>query len=155
MNVEASSLLSKWETSTPVLRHLHPLGPGRPCFQSSFHLSVYVLSHSVVSDSLRPHGLYGPGNSPGQNTGMDSLSLLQGVFPAQGSIPGLPHCGQILYQLPSVCPPLKYRAATWCRPGSGWLKEWRPPACRGVWVSPPEGPSRQPCFPPQHCPHRC
>ena len=29
--------------------------------------------HSVVSDSLQPHGLYGPWNSPGQITGMGSL----------------------------------------------------------------------------------
>ena len=56
-------------------------------------------SHSVASDSLRPHGLYGPWNSPGQNTGVGSLSLLQGIFPTQGSYPGLPHCRQILYQL--------------------------------------------------------
>ena len=27
-------------------------------------------SHSVVSDSLQPHGLYSPWNSPGQNTGV-------------------------------------------------------------------------------------
>ena len=40
-----------------------------------------------------------PWNSPGQNTGVDSLSLLQGMFPTQGSKPGLPHCRQILYQL--------------------------------------------------------
>ena len=48
-------------------------------------------SHSVVSDSLRRHGLYNPWNSPGQSTGMSSLSLLQGLFPTQGSNPGLPH----------------------------------------------------------------
>jgi len=30
---------------------------------------------------------------------MDSLSLLQGIFPTQGSNPGLPHCRQILYLL--------------------------------------------------------
>ena len=53
---------------------------------------------SVVSNSLQPHGLYSPWNSPGQNTGVGSLSLLHGIFPAQGSNPGLPHCGQILYQ---------------------------------------------------------
>ena len=52
-------------------------------------------SRSVVSDSLRPHGLY----SPGQNTGVGILSLLQGIFPTQGSNPGLPHCRWILYQL--------------------------------------------------------
>ena len=34
-----------------------------------------------MSDSLRPHGLYSPWNSPGQNTGVGSLSLLQGSFP--------------------------------------------------------------------------
>ena len=38
-------------------------------------------------------------NSPGQNTGVGSRSLLQGIFPTQGSNPGLPHCRQILYQL--------------------------------------------------------
>ena len=37
--------------------------------------------------------------SPGQNTGVGSLSLLQGIFPTQGSNPGLPHCRWILYQL--------------------------------------------------------
>ena len=46
-----------------------------------------------------PHGLYSPWNSPGQNTGVGSLSLLQGIFRTQGSNPGLPHCRQILYQL--------------------------------------------------------
>ena len=37
-------------------------------------------SCSVVSDSLQPHGLYSLWNSPGQNTGVGSLSLLQGIF---------------------------------------------------------------------------
>ena len=35
-------------------------------------------SRSLVSDSLRPCGLHCPWNSPGQSTGVDSLSLLQG-----------------------------------------------------------------------------
>ena len=56
-----------------------------------------------MSDSLRPHGLYSPWNSPGQNTGVGSLSLLQGIFPTQGSNPGLMHCRQILYQLSQDC----------------------------------------------------
>ena len=42
-------------------------------------------SRSVVSDSLRPHGLYRPWNSPGQNTGVGGHSLLQGIFPTQVS----------------------------------------------------------------------
>ena len=56
-------------------------------------------SHPVVFDSLRPHGLYSPWNSPVQNTGMGSISLLQGIFPTQGSNSGLPHCRWIPYQL--------------------------------------------------------
>ena len=53
----------------------------------------------VMSDSLWLHGLYSPRNSPGQNPGVGSLSLLQGIFPTQGSNSGLPHCRQILHQL--------------------------------------------------------
>ena len=45
-----------------------------------------------MSDSLQPHGLYGPWNSPGQNTGV-------GIFPTQGLNPGLRHCRWILYHL--------------------------------------------------------
>ena len=56
-------------------------------------------SDSVMSDSLWPHGLYSPWNSPGQNTAVGSLSLLQGIFPTQGSNPGFQHCRWILYQL--------------------------------------------------------
>ena len=56
-------------------------------------------SRSVLSDSLQPHGLYSPWNSPGQNTGVGSLSLFQGIFPTEGSNPGLPHCRWILYHL--------------------------------------------------------
>ena len=56
-------------------------------------------SCSVVSNSLQPYGLYSPGNSPSQNPGVGSLSLLQGIFPTQRSNPGLLHCRQILYSL--------------------------------------------------------
>ena len=49
-------------------------------------------SRLVMSDSLQPHGLYSPWNSPGQNTGVGSLSLL----PTQGLNPGLPVCKWIL-----------------------------------------------------------
>ena len=55
-------------------------------------------SCSIVS-ALRPHGLCSPWNSLGQNTGVGSFSLLQGIFPAQGSNPGLLHCRWIIYQL--------------------------------------------------------
>ena len=52
-----------------------------------------------MSDSLWPHGLYSPWNSPGQNTGVGSISLFQRFFPAQGLNLALPHCRRILYQL--------------------------------------------------------
>ena len=61
-------------------------------------------SRLVVSDSLRPHGLYPtrllcPWDFPGNSTGVDCHFLLQGIFPTQGSNPGLPHCRQTLYRL--------------------------------------------------------
>ena len=52
-----------------------------------------------MSDSLWPHGLYSPWKSPGQNTGVGSCSLLQGIFPTQGLNPGLLYCRGLLYQL--------------------------------------------------------
>ena len=53
-------------------------------------------SRSVMSDSLR---LYSPWNSPGQNTGVGSRSLLQEIFPTQELNQDLLHCRWILYQL--------------------------------------------------------
>ena len=63
-----------------------------------------VLNCSTVSNSLRPQGLKParflcPWDSPGKNTGEGCHALLQGIFPTQGSKPGLPHCRQILSQL--------------------------------------------------------
>ena len=72
--------------------------PSFPALQVNSLLSESE-SHSILSDSLRPHRLYSPWNSPGLNTGVGSLSLLQGVFPTLGLNPGLLHCRQILYQL--------------------------------------------------------
>ena len=57
--------------------------------------SQYCLKWKWKSFSrvcLWPRGLYGPWNSLGQNTAVGSLSLLQGIFPTQGSNPGLLHC---------------------------------------------------------------
>jgi len=64
-------------------------------------------SRSVVSDSVT-HGPYSPWDSPGQNTGVGSLSLLHGLLPTQGSNPGLLHCRQILYQLSHEGTPVLY-----------------------------------------------
>ena len=54
-----------------------------------------VMSESLWSMAYTVHGM----NSPGQSTGVGSLSLLQRIFSTQGSNPGLPHCRWILYQL--------------------------------------------------------
>ena len=65
-----------------------------------------IVAQSCVNDvsALRPHGLQParflhPWNSPAKNTGVGSHSFLQGIFPTQGSNPGLPHCRKILYHL--------------------------------------------------------
>ena len=67
-----------------------------------------------MSDSLRPHGLYSPWNSPGQNTGVGSLSLLQWIFLTQGSNRGLLHCGRILYQPSHQGSPYIYKSPANC-----------------------------------------
>ena len=56
-------------------------------------------SHSVMSDSLKTRARYSPLNSPGQNIGVGSHSLLQGIFPTQGPNPSLPHYRHVLNQL--------------------------------------------------------
>ena len=55
------------------------------CWVVFVFVFFYISSRSVKSDSLWPHGLYSPWNSPGQNTGEGNLSLLQGIFPIQVS----------------------------------------------------------------------
>ena len=73
-------------------------------------------THSVVSDSLRPLRLYSAWNSPGQNTRVGSLSLLQGIFPTQGTKRSLLHCRQILYQQSyHGSPPKGDTVAAWAR----------------------------------------
>ena len=69
---------------------------------------------SMGSDSLRPHKLgpvrlLCPWNSPGKKTGVDSYSLLQGIFPTQGSNLGLPY----------------YRINLWVGK-IPWRREWLP-----------------------------
>ena len=58
--------------------------------------SRLTLCHAM---DCGPPGSSVHGDSSGQNTGVGTLSLLQGIFPTQRWNPGLPHCKQILYQL--------------------------------------------------------
>ena len=83
-------------------------------------------SCSVMSDSLPPHGLYSPWNSPGQNTRVGSLSLFHGIIPTQGSNPGLQHWKQILHQLnPKGSPP--------CNITRDLLLTWQYTPCNSVY----------------------
>ena len=71
-----------------------------------------------------------PWNSPGHNTGMGSLSLLQGISPTQGLNPGLLHCRWILYQLSHKGSPrvLVWVAYPFSR-GFSWLRNWTGVSC--------------------------
>ena len=101
-------------------------------------------SCSVMSDPVWPRRRYSPQNSPGQNTGVGSLSLLQGVFSTQGSSPGLPHCRQILYQLSHQgSPRTLVRVAYSFSSSSFWPRNWTRVSCiTGELL--PTGPSGKP-----------
>ena len=63
-----------------------------------------VFCRSVMSDSVRPLGMYPTGFSvqgdfPGKNTEAGCHALLQGILLTQGLNPGLPHCMWILYHV--------------------------------------------------------
>ena len=72
---------------------------------ASFYIREKVkVSRSVTSNSLRPHGLQPtrllrPWDFPGNSTGVGRHFLLQGIFPTQGSNPGLLHYRQMLYKI--------------------------------------------------------
>ena len=72
----------RWERRPLVLRSRDRGG--------QLHLLERKVKVIQMCWTLRPHGLYSPGNSPGQNIEVNSFSLLQGIFPTQGSNPGLP-----------------------------------------------------------------
>ena len=74
-------------------------------------------SCSVMSDSLPPHG---------QNTGVGGLSLLQGIFPTQGSNPGLPHRRRILHKgSPRILEWIAFPVSS----GSSWPRNWAGVSC--------------------------
>ena len=80
--------------------------------------------------TLRPHGLYSPWNSLGQNTGMGGLSLHQGIFPTQGSNPGLLHGRWILFQLrPQESPRILEWVAYPSSSKSSWSRNWTGVSC--------------------------
>ena len=83
----------KWQP-TPVFLPAESQGRG------AWWAAVYRVAQSRTQLKwLSSSRLYSPWNSPGQNTEVGSLSLLQEIFSTQGSNPALLHCRQILYQL--------------------------------------------------------
>ena len=132
-----------------------------PFKNSAFNLEVIVDSHAAVRNSTERTQvaftpaekwkwklLYSPWNSPSQNTGMGSHSLLQGIFPTQGSSPGLPYCRQILYQLSPrgsprilewlVCPfssgfsqPRNWTGVSWI--AGGFFTSWATGEAQEYW----------------------
>ena len=64
-------------------------------------LSLVAQSCPTLCDTTdcSPPGSSVHEDSPGKNTGVGGRALLQGIFPTQGSNPGLPYCRQILYYL--------------------------------------------------------
>ena len=87
-----------------------PFLPLFPLFLASSEIFSFQVSHvqCLVSQlcltlcspmKYSPPGSSVHGDSPGKNIRMGCQALLQGIFPTQGSNPGLPHCSQILYRL--------------------------------------------------------
>ena len=67
-------------------------------------VTIMFMVHVQLCLTLRFYGLYTarllcPWDFPGKKTRVGCHFLLQGIFPTQGSNPGLPHCGQMLYCL--------------------------------------------------------
>ena len=99
----------------------------QPCIMGStlFHIVLCLVTQSCPTlcnpMDCSPSGSSVHGDSPGKNTGVGCHALLQGIFPTQGSVPGLLHCRWILYHLshqvlgaksiqscPTLCDPMDY-----------------------------------------------
>ena len=90
-------------------------------------LCLVAQSCPTLCDPMdcRPPGSSVHGDSPGKNTGVASLSLLQGIFPTQGLNPGFPHHGKILHCLSHQGSPriLEWVAYPFSR-GTSWPRNW-------------------------------
>ena len=75
------STINSWSTASTMPCNFSTISTQAP----TLHKVKWSKSHSVVSNSLWPHGLYSPWNSLGQTTGVGSLSLVQGIYWTQGS----------------------------------------------------------------------
>ena len=69
----------------PMINH-----NGKEYFKKQYYMCMKVKVAQLCQTVCNPKDY-------GQNTGVGSLSLLQGIFPTQGSNPCLPHRRRILY----------------------------------------------------------
>ena len=100
--------------------------------REAWHAACSSRGHKELDTTERVNwtGLYSPWNSPGQNTGVGSLSLLQGIFSTQRSNLCLLHCRQILYQLSHKgSPRILDRVAYPFSSGSSWPRNWTGVSC--------------------------
>ena len=105
-------LQSRMQTGTPatfkilIWRRKSGVFPQGECLQSvssalSYGCKVLCLVAQLCPAPRDPMDCSPPGtsvhgDSPGKTTGVDCHAPLQGIFPTQGSNPGLWHCRQIL-----------------------------------------------------------
>ena len=86
-----------WRMETSFIGHNHLLDLFVHLSFCYFSCCFEIESCSVMSDSLWTPWTIQSMEFSRQNAGVGSLSLLQGIFPTQGSNPGLLHCSFILY----------------------------------------------------------
>ena len=82
-------------------RQLHSNNAPHPQFSNNCYVFLNVVLCLVTQTLYDPMDGSPPGSPffPGKNTGVSGHALLQGIFPTQGSNPGLLHCRWILYCL--------------------------------------------------------
>ena len=96
----------------------------------TYHLYLWKSLSRVQLFVTPCDPLYTSRNSPSQNTGVGSLSHLQGISPTHGLSTGLLHCRQILYQLSHKESPriLEWVAYPFSRESS-WPRKWTGVSC--------------------------
>ena len=95
-----------WSCSYNKARY-QPPGSWEPSYRDNMCLVTQCYPTLYDRMDCSPPGSSVHGDSPGKNTGVGCHTLLQGIFPSQGSNPGLPHCRWIFYHLSHQGSPIK------------------------------------------------
>ena len=97
--VYMSSESSVLNSAVPLLSVSAPCTAAWKLFPGSCAYSLSRVPLFATPCYYSPPGSSVRGDSPGKNTAVGCHPLLQGIFPTQGSNPGLSHCKWILYCL--------------------------------------------------------